>query len=103
MRKIANLLYSEGLMTKVYEGYRKDLDGRYQIVTVYANQDDDYEYGDIYATRCEAAKNHPDDNIIFGFCVVDTATGFIPEDCNDWNDTIEEAIADYENFINSKI
>ena len=103
MRKIASLLYGEGLITKTYKGYHKNLDGQYQIQTVYANQNDEYEYGDIYSSRYEAVKNHPDDKIVFGFCVVDTTTGLIPEGCSDWNVDIEDAISDYENFKKRKI
>lgn len=102
MSKITTLLYGEGVMTKAYNGFCKDLGGRYRIETIYANQNDEYEYGDIYSSRCEAAKNHPYDSIVFGFCVVDTTTGFIPEGCSDWCDTIEEAISDYENFVKNK-
>ena len=102
MRKIASLLYSEDLITKSYEGYCKDINGRHKVKTIYANQNANYEYGDIYKSRYEAAKDHPTDKIVFGFCVIDTLTGLIPDGCNDWNDTVEEAISDFERYKERK-
>lgn len=95
MAKIASILYGENLIHKTYEGFSLDIDDKHRICTVYANQNEEYEYGDIYVSRREAAQDHPHDKIVFGFCIIDTSTGFIPEGCNEWNATIEDAIADF--------
>ena len=102
MSKIMNLLYAEGIVTSNYEGFKKVLDDRYEIRTVYANQLENDCYGDIYSFRNEAAIAHPGEEIIFGFCVVDTTTGLIPDGCNDWNDTVEEAVSDFEKYKERK-
>lgn len=55
-----------------------------------------FAIGDIYDNFLEFKKEHPNSKYKFGFCVVDTETGYVPEECNDWNDTVEEALFDYE-------
>lgn len=71
------------------------IDGRYEIRVVVGAMKY-YAVGDIYDDFREFKKEHPNSGYKFGFCVVDTETGCIPEECNDWNDTVEEALFDYE-------
>ena len=52
--------------------------------------------GDCYNNFQEFKKEHPFSSYRFGFIVVDTETGYIPDNCNDWNDSPEEAMMDYE-------
>lgn len=53
-------------------------------------------YGDVYDNFEKFKNDKPDSSYKFGFIVVDTATGYIPDFCNDWNDSPDEAMLDYE-------
>ena len=55
--------------------------------------------GDVYDNLEQFRKDKPDSDYKFGYVVVDTKTGYIPEECNEWNDTPEEAIQDYIDHI----
>ena len=50
--------------------------------------------GDCYGNYEQFRKEKPNAAYRFGYCIVDK-DGFIPDDCNDWNDSPEEALADY--------
>lgn len=52
--------------------------------------------GDVYDNFNEFKMEKPESSYRFGFVVINTETGYIPDNCNDWNDSIEDAIADYE-------
>ena len=38
---------------------------------------------------------HPYSGYKFGFCIVRKEGNYVPEGCNDWNDSPEEALQDY--------
>ena len=50
--------------------------------------------GDVYDDMENFKCAHPNSGYRFGYYVVDE-DGHIPENCNDWNDSPEEAMADY--------
>ncbi len=79
--------------------YPKDFGNGYKIQRVYANKAADGGYGDIYDFPSEVEKDYPGVEILEGYCVLDEALGLVPEGCNDWNETISEAILDYEQHI----
>lgn len=59
-----------------------------EITLVCANLDKTTNsYGDIYTSVDTCCKEHPDDDVIYGFCVISEA------DAPDWFDTIAEAVA----------
>ena len=65
--------------------------GKFEIIIVCANFDKEIGgYGDIYDSLYDCIEEHPDDEVIFGYCI-------LCEDDNietpDWFDTIEEAIS----------
>lgn len=69
------------------------------VTKLYANFDQEMGgYGDIYTTPDDVRKDHPDDEILTGFGVLDGATGFMHDESADWYDTEEEALA----FIRAK-
>lgn len=68
--------------------------GRLHVVRQYANRDPESGfYGDIYATPEDARKDHPEDEVLTGFGVLDAGTGFIADEADDWYDTEDEALA----------
>lgn len=79
--------------------YVKDFGNGYMIQTVFANRLPDGMYGDVYDSEEATLRDHPNARIMFGYCVVHVGDGMIPDGCNDWNDTVEEAIADYEENV----
>ena len=76
------------------------IDGRYEIRVVVLEIVDGVgaynSIGDVYDDFQKFKMEKPESGYKFGFCVVDTETGYIPEECNEWNDTVEEALFDYE-------
>lgn len=52
--------------------------------------------GDVYDNFEDFKKEHPFSSYRFGFVVFDTEYGYVPDNCNDWNDSPEEALMDYE-------
>lgn len=52
--------------------------------------------GDIYDNFEEFKKDKPYSSYKFGYVVFDTEYGYVPDECNDWNDSPEEAMFDYE-------
>lgn len=67
---------------------------RYEIRVVVV-EDRNGATGDVYDNFREFRKEHPFSSYRFGFIVFDTEYGYVPDDCNDWNDSPEEAIMDY--------
>lgn len=64
------------------------------VVKLYANLDREFDmYGDIYDTPEDVQKDHPDDEILHGFGVLDGATGFLRDGSADWYETEDEALA----------
>lgn len=55
-----------------------------------------YIYFDVYDNFEDFKREHPFSSYIFGYVVFDTEYGYIPDVCNDWNDSPEEAMFDYE-------
>lgn len=54
----------------------------------------DGTYGSIYDNFSEFKNKHPESSYRYGFSVVNEFN-YIPPECNDWNDSPEEAIMDY--------
>lgn len=85
------------------ENYPIDFENGYKIRTVYANKTDDGGYGDIYDFPEEVMLEYPGDEILTGYCVISNATGFVPDGCNDWNESVEEAVRDYYEHVFPKL
>lgn len=51
--------------------------------------------GDVYDDFRRFKKEHPYSGYRFGFCIATKSENCIPENCNDWNDSPEEALHDY--------
>ncbi len=74
--------------------------GKYQVIkyyadTLYTNNDKENGvpyYGDIYTSRDEVLQNHPNAEVLEGFGVLDTETGYSPDDVDDWYDTVEDVL-----------
>lgn len=79
------------------------LDNRYEIRVVVVEIREGIgvhrSLGDVYDNFEEFKKDKPDSSYRFGYVVFDTEYGYIPDNCNDWNDSVEEAIFDYEDNI----
>lgn len=75
------------------------LDDRYELRVVVVEMRENRVPGDVYDDMCKFKEEHPHSGYIFGFCVVDTVTGFVPEGCNDWNDSPDEAVFDYQDNV----
>ena len=69
---------------------------RYEIDIVIVEILPDGNYGNIYNDISEFKRECPVSEYRFGYCVIDRKTGCVPDECNDWNDTVEEAIFDCE-------
>ncbi len=63
------------------------------VVCIVEIKPDGY-YGDVYTNLEHFTNDHPNSSFKFGYCVVDQY-GNTPPDCNDWNDSPEEAVADF--------
>ena len=59
--------------------------------------------GDVYDNFADFKKEHPFSPYRFGYIVFDTEYGYIPDGCNDWNDSPEEALVDYEKNVKKRI
>ena len=81
--------------------YPMDFGTGYKIQTVFANKVPDGAHEDmcIYDSKSEAERAHPGAEIMTGYYVIEEASGLVPDCCNSWNDTISEAIQDYEDHI----
>lgn len=94
--KLIEFLYRERILSKPYEGFKKKLDEKHEIRTIYGVKTPSGRICDVYKTRLEAVKQNPDKEIVIGFCIIDILTNTIPQGCNVWNDTISEAISNFE-------
>ena len=68
---------------------------RYYADTLYSNGDKENGipyYGDIYLTKEDVLKDHPEADILEGFGFVDKQTGYQPDDTPDWFDSVAEVI-----------
>lgn len=76
------------------------IDNRYKIEPCVIELLDDKgtlaNTGDVYDSFKEFRKKHPDSSYKFGFMVIDTTTGFMPDDSEDWFESIEEAMNYWE-------
>lgn len=78
------------------------INDRYEIRVVLLEMlfiDDSMRYrriDNIYNNLERFKREHPFSSYKFGFVVYDTENGCVPEECNEWNDSPEEAIFDYE-------
>lgn len=52
--------------------------------------------GDVYDNFEEFMRDKPNSDYKYGYIVFDTKYGIVPDNCNDWNDSPEEAMFDYE-------
>lgn len=71
------------------------IDGRHEIRVVIVELLPDGSTGDVYDDLSKFRAERPNGDFKFGFVVFDTVTGFVPDDCNDWNDSPDEALMDY--------
>lgn len=72
---------------------------RYEIKVVVIEENNGIT-GDCYNDFEDFKKSHPFSGYKFGFIVFDNQTGYVPDNCNDWNDSVEEALFDYEDNCN---
>ena len=72
----------------------QDFKNGYGIIKLYSNVADG-DYGDIFNTREDVEREYPDAKVIEGYAVFDINTGYIPESCRDWNDSIKDALKEY--------
>ena len=79
--------------------YVKDFENGYKIQEVFSNKITDTTHGDIYDFQSDVVHAHPGAEIVAGYCVIDYGLGLIPASCHDWNDTLEDAMQDYEDHI----
>ena len=70
------------------------LDNNYEMKVVII-EDKNGVPGDIYDDFGKFKNEHPHSSYKFGFCIINSADGSIPDECNDWNDSPEEAMFDY--------
>ena len=69
---------------------------RYEIRVVVIEIFLDGTTGDVDDNLEHFETKHPASFYKFGFVVFDTEYGYVPDACNDWNDTPEEALLDYK-------
>ncbi len=76
------------------------IDERYEIRTVVIELREDERSGiipgDVYDDLQTFKKEHPFASYKFGYVVIDTKSGYVPDTCNDWNDSVEDALMDYQ-------
>jgi hypothetical protein len=71
---------------------------RLKTVTLFANKNEDGIYGDIYSSAEECLKEHPNDDVLVGFGVMNEDTGL----CVDESDDFYATEADAQRFIDEK-
>lgn len=71
------------------------VDERYEITPVVVECLPDGNAGSIYVDFHKFKLDKPNSEYFFAFCVVDTETGYIPDNCNKWNETLDDAMNDY--------
>jgi hypothetical protein len=62
-----------------------------RIIKLYGNKTAHFAPEDIYSDREECLQDHPNDEVLEGFGVLDTETGFCTDDSDDWYETEEDA------------
>lgn len=77
------------------------LDEKFEIRVVVVEMRED-GYGDIYSDFTKFKTEHPNSGYRFGCCVTDRENGCVPAECNDWNDSPEEALYDYFDNVYGK-
>lgn len=77
------------------------INDKYEIGIVIIELLDDGTTGDIYTDMREFIKDHPTSKFKYGYVIINTTSKFIPDECNDYNNTPEEAMQDYINHIES--
>lgn len=70
------------------------LNSNYEMKTVII-EDRNGLPGDVFDDFTKFKDKYPHSGYRFGFCIVGVADGEIPDGCNDWNDSPEEALMDY--------
>lgn len=73
----------------------------YEIRPVIAPIDSTGMILDIYNDFDEFTRDNPDEKFKIGFVVTDIQTGWIVNECNDWNDTMEDALKDFHEHVES--
>lgn len=63
------------------------------IIKLYGNVTEHFQPEDMYDSRQECISDHPNDEVMEGWGVQDTETGFLEADSEDWYDTEEDAQA----------
>lgn len=71
------------------------IDDRFRMEILVIDIDDRGVPGNAYDDFARFRKENPSSGYKFGFCIVDTTTGYVPDQCNDWNESPEEALSDY--------
>lgn len=66
-----------------------------RIIPLYANEDNGI-YGDIFNTAEEVLEAHPGATVLTGFGILDTETGFVVDESEDFYVTEAEAQEDME-------
>ena len=69
---------------------------RVVIVELLDNKGTFASIGDIYNNFKEFKRKCPYSSYRFGFVVFDTENNCVPKVCNDWNESPEEAMFDFE-------
>lgn len=71
------------------------IDERYEIRVMVVEDSSGTGVGDCYDNFTQFRMDYPESPYFFGFVVFDTETGLVPDECNDWNDTVDAALEDY--------
>lgn len=64
-----------------------------RIIQLFANEDNGI-YGDIYSTVEEVLEEHPGATVLQGYGILDTETGFVVDESEDFYATEAEALED---------
>ncbi len=62
-----------------------------KIVSLFANKNEDGIYGDIYTSLEDCRNDHPNDEALVGFGVVDEDSGYLVDESDDFYPTEAEA------------
>lgn len=77
------------------------INDEYEISIVIIELLDDGTTGGIYTDMREFKKYHPTSKFKYGYVIINTTSKCILAECNDYNDTPEEAMQDYMNHVES--
>ncbi len=78
------------------------LDDNYEMKVVIV-EDRNGVSGDIYDDFRKFKSEHPHSGYKLGFCIVSRVGNYVPEGCNAWNDSPEEALHDYFDNVRRKL